>query len=93
MNIDSVVKAAHSDAGSVQVAVPDFPLRAIQVMPVCRHPVFEIRAMRRIDESTTSLRYGVLSTNPRPAPIAKTRWGMESADTISTASGTSSGLS
>jgi hypothetical protein len=30
--------------------------------------VFEIRAMRRIDESTTSLRYGVLSSSPRPAP-------------------------
>jgi hypothetical protein len=51
VNIDSVVKATQSDAGSVQVAVPDFPLRAIQVMPVSRQPVFEIVNMRKIDEA------------------------------------------
>jgi hypothetical protein len=51
VNIDSVVKATQSDAGSVQVAMPDFPLRAIQVMPVSRQPVFEILNMRKVDEA------------------------------------------
>src|ERR1700674_2733261 len=51
VNIDSVVKATQSDAGSVQVAMPDFPLRTIQVMPVSRQPVFEILDMRKIDEA------------------------------------------
>jgi hypothetical protein len=31
--------------------VPDFPLRAIQVMRVSRQPVFEILDMRKIDEA------------------------------------------
>ena len=51
MNIDSIVKTIKSDAGSVQVAVPDFPLRAIQVMPVSRQPVFEILDKRKVDEA------------------------------------------
>ena len=31
--------------------MPDFPLRAIQVMPVSRQPVFEILNMRKVDEA------------------------------------------
>jgi hypothetical protein len=34
-----------------QVAMPHFPLRAIQVMPVSRQPVFEILNMRKVDEA------------------------------------------
>ena len=66
MNIDSVVKATQSDAGSVQVAMPDFPLRAIQVMPVSRQPVFEILDMRKVDEAfSDSLKAAVrYDTNP-----------------------------
>ena len=45
------VKAAQSDAGSIQVAVPDFSLRAIQGMRVSRQPVFEVLDMRKIDEA------------------------------------------
>ena len=51
VNIDSIVKATQGDAGSVQVAMPDLPLRAIQVMPVSRQPVFEILDMRKVDEA------------------------------------------
>jgi len=34
VNIDSIVKTIKSDAGSVQIAMPDFPHCAIQVLPV-----------------------------------------------------------
>jgi hypothetical protein len=39
VDIDSIAKATQSNAGSVQVAMPDFPLGAIQVMQVSRQPV------------------------------------------------------
>jgi aryl-alcohol dehydrogenase-like predicted oxidoreductase len=62
VNIDSVVKATQSDAGSVQVAMPDFPLRAIQVMPVSRQPVFEVLNMRKVDEAFSDCRTVLKST-------------------------------